>query len=581
MANEDYLKKAGVPVLWNADGKIKDIEKLAWLDTAFPDVNDKDAFIRRMHDLENRRTYAGGQRESMMKYVGELLNNPNIPIDFKESLKITNDNLTKINGYLDKEGLAKYVKEHKKDKDLIAAARERYKTTQYYNGRPENAVVRFADYIDKKSRILGKHKEKPTIIRSTSPDYPDKFSGKNALLNAFNKIGREGVEGTVGVGTDILRKFGGAPLEHLKSTAGLTGPLAVSLLTSAFINNPYIDKKVNAARTLLNPSQVYAKPIPQDNNVNALINRYPTFTKAFLEQRIADPRVNDGSNEVVTLQDIIDDDGGTPYLNRFKEDVYPLLQSVDNVLASRGYSEAERDQFLPAMSSEFIENYLNKNIIGLSSFDEQQAALEGYLNNKGLDDETREAYQKLLNDYLSHFDSKKRLAPPLFMQKGENDYDITPYMQSLINYTDADNDAGSAFKGGFGQGSTAGGIAGGLAGFALGNKGKKLKNAAAKALEGFFVGGTAAGALDAGRAWTFDEDILSKALPKASQAPALSSFFVNLGDFSDNSLSSVDNNSRLKFWQDQTNWQAPQYKNNSNNNNSLINLDLSDRDSWK
>lgn len=579
MANEDYLKRKGVDVLWNAD-KVIDIDKVAeeaWFKKLYPTKEEQDKIKNRFHNLENRRTIADKyQRGNMLGYVEELLNNSDVPNDFKQSLQKTKENLNRIDSYRDKEGLAQYIKDNKKDKKAIADAKNLYnRMTQYYNGRPENFAVRAADAVDRWTKTLGEHKEKPLIIKSTSPDEPSRFSGKNAVLNAFNKIGREAVEGTVGVGTDVLRKLGGAPLEHLKSTAGFTGPLAVSLLTSAFIPNPYIDKKAKALQNILNPLQIYADDIPEGSNVNALFDRYPTFTNAFLNQEIEDPRITDKKGRV-TLQDIVDSDAGTPYLNKFKADVYPFLQFVDNKLADLNYSEAERDQFLSALPPEVIKNYLNKDIYGLRSLEEQQAALDGYLNNKGADDETREAHQKVLNDYFKHFDPEIGLAPALFTQKGANDYAVTPYMQALIDYTDANNDSGSAFTGGFGQGAGAGGLAGLLAGFAVGNKGKKLKNAAAKALEGFFVGGTAAGALDAARAATFDDDVLSKALPELYQAPAFSSFLANLGNFRDNSAEPVSNAFRLKSWQDRVNWEAPQ----ANDNIIQIDPNLLEPGSW-
>lgn len=556
---EDYLKKQGAPYLWNDDRVIKDIEKSTWLDTAFPDEEAKKAFIRRMHDLENRRTIpTKGQRDSMIKYIGELLNNSKIPEDFKQSLQKTNENLNKIASYPTK---AEFKQSLKDAKDKEAKIRD-FQKTQYFNAYPNNMPVRVADAIDNKVGILGEHTNKPTVIRSTSPDVPDKVSYKNMLLNAVNKAGRAVGESTVGALTDAVRKPFGAPLQHAKAIVNGTVPMLAGVAASLFWPNEYFKKLADAKQGVLNQNNPLGsfKRSYKPADENALLSRYKNVVDPILDYRIPDIRKNGYyGDKPVTMRNLVN---GTPLLESFKENIMPFLEAKDKFLADNNIPEVERYKyFTKQMSPEEIQNFILRDILGYRSAAENTEAIENYIKSKGLDDETAEALRNLEAQYAENFNSDINLFPPLIRELPNGGFDVSSFYKNYNEYVKASKNKGSAFTEGLEEGGALGAGLGAITG-AITGKGilGRAKSAVGHAFSGGAVGGLTSGTIDATRAAFFTDDALPYLYPKETYtSKPFREYLVNTGNM--NALPKVTNpniyNPEQSPWNERLGWKEP------------------------
>lgn len=569
---EDYLKKQGAPYLWNDDRVIKDIEKSTWLDTAFPDEEARKAFIRRMHDLENRRTIpTKGQRDSMIKYIGELLNNSKIPDDFKQSLQKTNENLNKIASYPTK---AEFKQSLKDAKDKEAKIRD-FQKTQYFNAYPNNMPVRVADAIDNKVGILGEHTNKPTEIRSTSPDVPDKVSYKNMLLNAVNKAGRAVGESTVGALTDAVRKPFGAPLQHTKAFVNGTVPMLAGVGASLFWPNEYFKKIAEAKQGVLNQNNPLTYTNTYSNPAeNALLSRYKKAVDPILDYTIPDIRKNGYyGKDPVNIRNLVDGNSQTPLLEKFKENIIPFLEQADAKLEAAGIPVEERYKYLTRqMESGEIQNFILRDLLGFRSKEENAEAIENYIKSKGLDDETADALRNLGGKYAENFNSDINLYPPLIRETPDGGFDVSAFYNNYNDFVKTSKNKGLAFTEGLEEGGYTGAGLGAITGLLTGKGlGGKLKSAFGHALSGGAIGGLTSGTIDATMANFFTDNVLSNLFPQDTyQTIANSQYLINTGNMNalpqDTNLNT--NNWDQNSWKERLGWKEPIIQEAPNKENS-------------
>lgn len=564
-SNEDYLKKRGFEILWNDDGAIdldKEI-KQPWFKKVFPKKERSTIENRFRNILGKQRTIADVyQRDEMKKFVDQVINNPDVPNHIRESLKKTKENLIKIDNAPTKESLAESLRnaKNKTEKDKLM---QDWQKNQYFK-YPENKPVKFADTIDDWTGILGEHTDKPTIIKSTSPDHPSKRNYANMGLNVFNKTGRAIGAPTIGALTDAARWVGGAPLQHGKALVRGTGPMAMGAVASMFWPNAYFKKLAEAEQGVLNQKN----PLTYSNSYvnskeNALLSRYKKAVDPILDYTIPDIRKNGYyGKDPVKIRNLMNSKNETPLLEKFKENIIPFLEEADARLEAAGIPVEERYKYLTRqMESGEIQNFILRDLLGFRSKEENDEILEKYIKSKGLDDETAGALRDLYAKYAEKFNPNINLMPSLIRETADGKFDVSPFVNNYNEYVQTSKDKGLAFSEGLQEGGALGAGLGAITGLLTGKGiGGKLKAMLGQGLSGGAVGGLTSGIIDGTRAAFFTDEILPKIYPDDEfQSTPFRGYLANTGNTK--ALPQDEDNNTLIWdlmpWKERLGWKEP------------------------